>query len=230
MAVGFDAESESHTGTVGAGTTYSWSHLGGTPRGAVLFVFNLDSTFPYGAVTYGGVAMTAVPGSDAADTAGENGSCRAYFLGSSVPSGTQTVQVVESGSMVVSYAVCYTVTAGADTEVTGVSVEQENQSLTEVNVNDGSPGTNSLRFAGTHWGASAVPGIGANSTGGTGTSIDQGVLTYSAVRETTAGQGSRPVGFNTGATSDDVAATYLAVREVAASVFPLIEFSVPICA
>jgi hypothetical protein len=214
MAVAFDAVSESHS-TTGASATYNWSHAGGTPAGALLLVFNNANAFPYGAVTYGGVAMTAVPGSDAADTANEQGTVRAYFLGSSVPTGTQTVEVTESGSMTASYAVCYTVTAGADTEVTGVVLEQENQALTEENVDDGSPGTNSLRFCGVMSGLANLATPGANSTGDGGSRISFGSRSDSACRETTAGQGSRPVGFD--AASDDVAAVYLAVREAAAA-------------
>jgi hypothetical protein len=216
MAVAFDAVSESDTGTTGATATYNWSHGGGTPAGALLLIFNNADALPYGAVTYGGVAMTAVPGSDAHDTANETGTVVAYFLGESVPTGTQTVEVTESGTMTASYAVCYTVTAGANTEVTGVVLEQENQAITETNVDDGSPGTNSLRFCGIIWGGSAVPGIGANSTGNTGSSIDFGLRCSAACRETTPGQGSRPVGFDSSGGSDDLAAVYLAVREVVA--------------
>ncbi len=214
-AIGYGASSESHTGTAGATATYSWAHAGGaSPRGVVVFVFNNANAYPYGNVTYGGVVMTAVSGGSAADTAGEPGTVRAYFLGSGIPTGDQTVQVVESGSMTASYAVAYTVTGLTDTEVNGVSIEQENQTLAEVNTDDGSPGTNSLRFAGVIWGASTVPTVGSNSTGGTAVSIDFGVRTDSTVRETTAGQGNRPVGWNTGTTSDDVAAVYLAIREI----------------
>lgn len=214
-AVAYDARSESDTGTTGATATYSWTHTpSGTPKGVVVFVFNNDNAYPYGDVTYGGVVMTAVTGGSAADTAGEPGTCRAYFLGSGIPTGQQTVQVVESGTMTASYAVAYTVTALTNTEVTGVSIEEENQTLTEVNVDDGSPGTNSVRFAGTIWGDRDVPTVGANSTGGTAVSIDFGLRTDSTVVETTAGQSSRPVGWDTGATTDDVAAVYLAVREL----------------
>jgi len=65
--VGFDAASESHTGSIGATATYQWQHVpNGTPRGVLLFVFNrAQGVWPYDSVTYGGVAMAAVTGSDA---------------------------------------------------------------------------------------------------------------------------------------------------------------------
>jgi hypothetical protein len=225
VAVAFDKISESHTGTTGAVNTYSWTHTPvGTPRGVVVFVCDAAANrYPYAGVTYGGVAMTAVTGSDAWDgsAAPEGGSVRAYFLGSGIPTGAVTVQVTEDNAiseMVNNHAYCVTVTAGASTSYAGVTVESINstQTLAELNINDGSPGTNSLRLAMVHSGAAAIftaGGVrgGANSTEtGTGGSMDLGSGVDGVVYETTPGQGSRPVGFAY-ATADDVAAIYLAV-------------------
>jgi len=58
-----------------------------------------------------------------------------------------------------------------------------------------------------------VPSDGANST--LLQSIDFGAQIAGAWRETTVGQGSRLVGASDG-TSDDLAAIYLAVREIGA--------------
>lgn len=215
MAVAYDAQSESHTGTTGATTTFSWTHTpSGTPRSVLVFVFNRagGSGMPVSSVTYGGVALTAVPGGEAEDTTAgtEGGTVKAYHLGASIPTGAQTVQVNASGALVGGYAVCFTSTAGDDTYVTGVVTEANNQTLAEENVADDSNGVNSLRYAGILSGASAVPSAGANSTAGPG--IDYGAYVNGTYRETTAGQGSRPVGASFG-TSDDVAAVYLAVCE-----------------
>lgn len=218
MAVAFDAASESHTGTTGSvgEASFTWNHGGASSgvKGVVVFTFNTTSQTDFvSGVTYGGVAMAAVTGGLAQDTLTEAGNCKAYFLGASIPQGTQAIVVNRTNNAATLYAVAGSVTASVDTEYTGVLLEQEDQALTEENINDGSPGTDSLRFAGTHSGhlnitAALLPG--ANSTLMHG--IDLGPNVCMAVRETTAGQGARPVGFV--AASDDVAAVYLAVREV----------------
>jgi hypothetical protein len=219
MAVAFDAASESHTGTTGSQSeaSFSWTHTpSGTPKGVLVFTITSDLTGDIiSAVTYGGTSMTAVTGGLATDAAVEGGHTKAWFLGSSVPTGAQTVQVTRTNNTDVAYAVAITVTASADTEPTGVVLLEGDQALAEQNVNDGSPGTNSLRFAATLAGGNNVPAAGATSTAVSLHSIALGPRTLSTVRESTAGQGSRPVGFSEGV-SDDVAAVHLAIREVAA--------------
>lgn len=213
MAVAFDAASESHSGTTGASSvaSFSWTHTPvGTPKGVLVFVYTAASTSDIiTGVTYGGVSMSAVTGGRAVDSAGETGSVKAYFLGSGISTGAQTVEVTRTNDSTVTYACAYTVTAGANTSYTGVLLEEGDQALAEENVNDGSPGTNSVRFAGVHSGLGTLPAVGANST--SGNVFDPGAYGFRTVYETTAGQGSRPVGV-TGA-SDDVAAVYLAVIE-----------------
>lgn len=220
MAVAHDFASESHTGTTGSASeaSFSWSHNPvGTPKGVLVLVFQLgNSGDDTTSVTYDGTTVPAVSGGNAVDTVQEPGRCKAFFLGSSVPTtDPATVVVNRNNNANVMYAVCVTVTASGDTAVTGVALEQENQALTEENVDDGSPGTNSLRYAGTFFGGANVPAAGSNSTALH--DLDVGAHTAAVVRETTAGQGSRPVGFNTGATSDDVAAVYLAIKESGAA-------------
>jgi hypothetical protein len=87
----------------------------GTPRGVLVFVFaegNQDVT----GVTYGGSAMAQVTGSPVTQTTGEVGEIHGFFLGSSVPTGAQTVEVTVSGA-IDRGAVAYTVTGAGDTEV-----------------------------------------------------------------------------------------------------------------
>ena len=217
MAVAFDAASESHTGTTGSAgeASFTWNHGGASSgvKGVVVFVFNLSgATDIVTGVTYGGVAMSAVTGGLAADTVTEPGNCKAYFLGASIPQGTQAIVVSRVNNAALLYAAAGTVTASADTDYTGVLIEEENQALAEENIDDGSPGTNSVRFAGTYSGAANITSAlvpGANSTllGG----FDPAGNCAMAVVETTPGQGARPVGFV--AATDDVAAVYLAVKE-----------------
>jgi hypothetical protein len=166
--------------------------------------------------------MTAVTGGAASDTAGEPGRCTTFFLGSSVPTGAQTVSV-DTNFGASHYGVAVTVTAGADTAVheAGIVLLQGDGTFAEQSVTDGSPGTDSLRFAGAVAGLSTIsnnpasPGANSLSRGSNSTevvSIDTGSIVAMVVRETTAGQGARSVGFAS-TTSDDRAAVHLAIKE-----------------
>ncbi len=217
MAVAYDASSESHPGTSGSTSeaSFTWNHNPtGTPKGVLIFVMQDNaSTDKVTSVTYGGTTVPAVSGGFAADTLGEIRACKAFFLGAAVPTGTKAVVVNRTNDTTLMYAVAATVTAAADTTVhtPGIVLQQADTSLVEQNVTDGSvSGTNSVRFAGGSFALNGLPGGGANSSAVA--AIDFGSQVAQVVRETTAGQGSRPVGFSSG-TSDDVAAVYLAVRE-----------------
>jgi hypothetical protein len=169
-----------------------------------------DSTDTITSVTYGGTALSAVSGGLAQDTAGEPGLCKAYFLGSSVPTGPRTVQVVTTDGL---YSACaITVESVGDTAVTGVVLLQENGTVAEQSVNDGSPGSPSIRYAAGHSGLATPPSVGSSSTSLKATEID-GHASACVCRETTVGQGSRSVGFTSG-TTDDRAFVFLAVKEV----------------
>jgi hypothetical protein len=229
MAVGFDVASESHTGTTGSASqaSFTWNHAGGaSARGALVFVFGVvtNALPPVTSVTYGGVAMTAIPYT-AIDTDTEPGSVRAYYL-DNCGTGTKAVVVNRTNNTHVMYAVCFTVTAASATEVYLAGVQTKSGStavatgasstgtgtgtLALLSVTDGSPGTNSLRFMGRYQGTSNVTAAGTGSTAGP--SIDFGLYVIDTFYETTAGQGARNVG---GATiTDDVAAIALAVREI----------------
>lgn len=212
----FDASSDSHVGTGFSASEpdFAWTHTPvGTPRGVVVFVLSSGNTSDLvTGVTYGGVAMSAVSGGRAVDTAGETGDCKAYELGSGVPPGPQTIEVTRTNNSTGMRAFAFSVTAAGDTEVhaAGIVLDQNDGTLAERSVDDGSPGTNSVRFAALNSGLSAVPSAGANSTAGPGVSF--GSRCMASVRETTPGQGSRPIGWSSGS-SDDRAGVYLAVRE-----------------
>jgi hypothetical protein len=216
MAVAFDASSKSSAINTASQSeaSFSWLHTPvGIPSGVLIFVLaNHQTNGSISGVTYGGIALTAVPSGLASDTLGEPGRVQTWFLGSNIPTGAQTVQVTRGNDITSVWAVCITVTtATGESAVTGVQTVSENAILIEASIDDSSPGTNSMRFAGAHSGQ-AVMDVGANSTllqqlssaGG-------GSVTWTIVRETISGQGSRPVGFN--GVSDDAAAVYLAVIE-----------------
>jgi hypothetical protein len=157
--------------------------------------------------------MSLVSGGAASDTATEVGTVRAWFLGSSVPTGAQTITVTRTNNATEMYAVAFTVTASYNTEVytSGIVLLQENGAFSEQSVTDGSPGSNSLRFAGGYSGGTAIA-AGASSTMAQSIAFASGSNSAGAVYETTAGQGSRSIGFSN--SNDDRAGVHFAVREI----------------
>lgn len=216
MAVAHSAASESHTGTTGSTnqTAFSWTHTQtGTPQGVVVFVSTYASTADLiSSVTYGGVALTRLTGGLAQDGAGESGRLDTFFLGSGLGAGNQTITVNRTNNATVMYAAAATVTAGADTAVpqSTIVLLEGDGTLAAQTVDDTSPGTASVRYAGCYSGLNTPPTAGTGST--LLNSIDIGNYGSALVRETTAGQGARSIGF-TGAT-DDRAAVHLAIREL----------------
>lgn len=113
MTVAFDAAVTANQGT----GDFSYTHTPvGTPRGVIVLVSQHDIVGDVTAVTYGGVSMTEVSGSPAIRDAGEDGQVHIFFLGSSIPTGAQTVAITTSGTYA-RHAASITLTAGADTEV-----------------------------------------------------------------------------------------------------------------
>ena len=187
----------------------------GTPAGVIVAVNTRYLGTPADhvtGVTYGGVSLTRID--SASDTSGEPMREDLYFLGSGIPTGTQTCTVTNAsadGNMAQS-AILMVVTAGADTEVytAGIVKFTSDGIWNEQNIDDGSTGVDSLRFSVISIGRGAVDSVGSNSSNGG--QVDNGSWVHQAAYETTAGQGSRPVGGGA-STSDDRAAIYFAVRE-----------------
>ncbi len=219
MALAHDSASESHTGASASTnqSSFSWTHTPvGTPRSVLVHVFTFADAADVTSVTYGGVELPAVSGGEATCTDGdEDGRCTAYHLGAGIPTGAQTVTVTRTNNADQLYATCHAATAAADTEVytPGIVLQQSVGTLSQQSPDDGSPGTNSMRYGAITSGLDGVVSNGASSTGTTVTSIDIGARTAKSNYETTPGQGARTVGFASGI-SDDRAAVYLAVREL----------------
>lgn len=210
MAVSFRGVSN---GVALLSTNASFAHnFTGTPNGVILFVLDTySSSSTVTGATYGGVSLNAVTSATATDASGEPCRTSVWFKGTGLPSGNQTVNV--STTDFPFYAYLASVTADRDTEIylPGIVLLQGDGTVSEQNVDDGSPGSNSLRFAAGVSGRNSILTVGSNSTSlGSGTSNS---MSYQVVRETTAGQGSRPVGF-TYSTSDDRAFSHVAVREI----------------
>lgn len=180
----------------------------------VVVVVGRSATDKVVGVTYGGVAMTRI--TDAVESGGgDDGRAALFFLGGSIPTGAQTVVVTRTNDATVLAGQSATVTALTDTACVGAVLLQTTGAVpTEQNVDDGSPGSNSLRYAGGFTGSAGNVPAGANSTQFAG--VDLGTAFSIMVRETTAGQGSRPVGFAT--TSSQYAVIHVAVTEAAGGV------------
>lgn len=191
--------------------TFSWTHTpSGAPSGVLVFVMRIDgaSADTVTGVKYGGVSLTTA--GLAQDNVGEPGNCHAWFLGSGLPTGSQTVEVTTTAG--IHNACAITVTSVNNTASVGtVLLEGPDSTLAEQNVDDGSPGSPSLRYAGGFTGLNSPPGVGSHST--SLQSIDNGTDCVVVCRETTAGQGSRPVGFSS-ASTDDRAFVHLAIKEL----------------
>jgi hypothetical protein len=174
-----------------------------------------------GVTTDAGNTLTAVASCTGTDTASEPGSVKAWFLGTGVVGGSQIVTAARTNNGDPGYMVALSVTAGGDTEAHACAAVEAlaGGAITpsEQNVDDGSPGTASLRIAALFYGITT--GVaGANSTSvQTAATASQMVL---VVRETATGQGSRPVGFSNGTAADDLGAIYLAIRQSGGAAAP----------
>lgn len=115
MAVAFDAISNHPTGAAGL---LSWTHTPvGTPKGILVYVVGDEGTDDCGAVTYGGVAMTQLSTSPVLLASGEICAVHAFYLGSGIPTGAQTVSVAHNGGTSYHHGDCISVTASNDTAI-----------------------------------------------------------------------------------------------------------------
>ena len=118
MTVAFDAFSDTTAGT----GDLSWTHTPvGTPKGIIVFVVQNVAGSEISSVTYGGTAMAAVSGSPNNKALAEDGIVYCYFLGSSIPTGAQTVTVTVSGASVKTPG-AISLTASNDTTVQDTDV------------------------------------------------------------------------------------------------------------
>ncbi len=131
MTVAFDVFSDVAEGN----GELSWTHTpSGTPRAAIVFIVeDFQSVDGVTGVTYGGTSMTEVPGSPNIHATGETGAVHCFFLGSSVPTGAQTVVVSISG-VFQRRAAAITLTAVDDTEVVDSDGTIESTSLANPSV------------------------------------------------------------------------------------------------
>lgn len=207
MAIAFDAATEA----VRTGTTdpHTFDHTpSGTPRGVAVAVIYGGGTTDYViGVTYGGAALTRVV--TITDDAGETGRSQLWFLGSSIPTGTQTVSVdLNTATTVDMHIVCVTLTADADTEVIDFGSIDEDRANPSVALTYG--GRAALALAAHYYGGGSPSTAGANCT--LVHNHDLGAWGSTIIRQTTPGSADFTAAFT--AASDDCAMVAMAVAEV----------------
>jgi len=120
----------------GTNNPFSWIDAadGFVPNGVIIFALNNTSATDHiTGITYGGVSLTKII--TAADTAGEPFHQSAWFLGSGVPTGVQTVEVTFSSATTDDYWFVSNIlesTTGADLTIQDSSSLSENQANPQV--------------------------------------------------------------------------------------------------
>src|SRR3990167_1843912 len=124
MAVAHDASSVSHVNSSNqSSASFTWSHAGAASGVKAVAVWTLGTI---GAshtttVTYGGTELTAITGGLAVDAA-EAMFVKGYFLGASVPQGTQDIVVTRTNDAIRCAAFAATCLADTDCEYAGVVI------------------------------------------------------------------------------------------------------------
>jgi len=221
MAVAFDASTNGtqfrDNSNYGHPNPSTFTHTPvGTPRGVIVLLTQvaISANDCITGVTYGGVSMTRVPTNGfAQDTATELGAAYAYFLGSGIPTGAQTVSIAyDDNEESMKRAVCITLTASADTEVVASGRVQGDTANPSISLDSGAK-TAFKAFA-LYSGQDAIANI-TNTAGMTrilAEKLSEGNYCRVYGYRTTPGSGSETVVQT--ATSDDVAMVGLAVAEM----------------
>ena len=197
------------------GTTdpHTWSHNAGTasPQGVLVGIMHgTSSTDHVVAVTYGGVAMSRV--SRHADTTTEPGAVYWYFLGSNVPTGTQTVSVdLASATTDDIHFVSITLDGADDLEIVGEGGLDANQANPEITVQ--TQGRTCMSFGVLYSGLSTIASLAASGAATLITTSElAGNFCSVAIRQNTASPSSFALAVV--AATDDVAYGVVAVSEV----------------
>lgn len=191
----------------------------GTPRGVIVLIAqNGADADEIAGITYGGVAMARPTNGYAKDTATEFMAAYAYFLGSGIPTGTQTVAIDTSGATGDKWAWIISLTAAADTSV--VDSEKVEENAADPTVTLVTPASVETYVAAIYQNGFGTVAAYSPITGYTARgSNDWGQQTVEiADIDANASGGDVSAGWNTGAVSDDCALVALAIREVAAPV------------
>jgi len=199
---------------VSAGTgDRSWTHTpSGTPRAAIVLTSQYeDGTDQVDANSYGALALDLV--GQLLKTSVEPAAVYAYFKGSGIPTGAQTVLVDTPGAGASKRAVAITLTAAADCEVVDWDVLQSD-SITNPSVTLQIPTGRTAFVCGVNFsGAGAVTGVNPAADCTELLEYDAGNMVASFIRLTTNPTGGdATIGWTQ--TSEDCCIIALAVAEV----------------
>lgn len=219
MAVAHDAVTESSTWTT-TPDPFTFDHTpAGTPAGVGVFIASDGSSDQIdGTVSYGGVAMTRV--GYCFDATGETGASWLYYLGSGVPTGTQTVSISHTASADTKWSVCFTVTASTDTEIGSVanSTQDESAPLTNPIIQKGEQ--TGLAYFGLYHGALLSNLTLVSGMTDLNTEHELASACFRFDRETSVSSGPVTIGYTQGS-GDDIAFIGVNVKEVGTSPYVL---------
>ena len=219
MTITFDAVTLNTTNNV-ADFTQSHGGAGSGVKGALAFIpWRTASVDEIVGVTYGGATMTEVALSPLINASGEVGGVSGWFLGSSVPQGTQTLAVDLIGSPAGAYqAVVLTLLAGANLEIEDTSTVGPSTSLANpsMSLTTGASVTTfcaGCLFSGQNAPASITPGADYTALGA---GHDFGNQSARGIRRTTNASGGS-VTLDWVQAADDAAGIGVAIKEASAA-------------
>lgn len=212
ISVAPDVWVDTATENVRTGTTspQTWSH-GGAASGVkgvvVAIVHGTSATDHVSACSYGGTALTRIVRHT--DTTTEPGAAELWFLGESVPQGTQTVSYTPGSTTDDIHAVCITLLATADLEVVDSDGISSGGTTADPSVTLSYSGRRSLAIAALYGGGAAPSSFTPNGNCETVHDHDLGAFYSEVIRQTTSGTADFAIGGTSAA--DDVAFAALAV-------------------
>jgi len=190
------------------GVDPSWTHTPlGTPKGVLVWAVTVTGDVPV-SVTYGGTAMALVATAD--HSTGETGAVHAYFLGSSVPTGAQTIAIDAGASGAAGYAV--SLTATTDTEVLDSDATINSDSVADPSVTLSLAGRSAFAAIGFKSGQDDVTGIAPNANWTAQIEEDAGISTVGVYIYDVVSTADVTAGWTQ--TADDAIAVAVAVAEV----------------
>lgn len=196
----------------------SFSHAaGGSPRAVLVFcVASAPGGDVVSGATYGGVAMTEIPsaGGHLLKATGETAGVWAFFLGASVPTGTQNVAITGSGSISVSVCVI-TYTGAADCEVAASNTSINSDSVENPSSTLALGGSECAVAIGFFSGQGAVGGITPLTGWTSRAERDFGAQTAGFYTYDTVGTTDVTIGWTQ--TADDALCIGVAIREQASN-------------
>lgn len=212
MTVSVDAVTENVRTDTASPQTFSHAGASSGVKGFLLsLIHNVSSTDHVSAASYGGVSLTRVKRN--VDTSGEPGAAEWWFLGSSVPQGTQTVSYTPGSTDDDIQAVAITLLGSDNLEIVDSDGIDEDVADPSVTLNYG--GRTCMAFGALFSGNNNPANLLPNASCTTLHDHDFGTQSSKVIRQTTAGSSDFAIGFTVGSTSTAYAA--VAVSEVAAA-------------